>query len=85
MRGSEMSHRRRRGVKDGDQHSPVNLLLFCRTCHVWLHANPIEAMQKGWAVSSYVRHPGDIRVLRWDGAWVLLHHDGGWHFTQSPL
>lgn len=76
MRGYEMSHRRRRGVRDGHEHSPANILLFCRTCHAFLHANPTEAMKRGWAVSSYVDDVRDVLVLRWDGAWVRLEHDG---------
>lgn len=82
MRGYEMSHRRRRGVRDGREHSPANILLFCRTCHVFLHANPIEAMECGWAISSYVEDVSAIAALRWDGAWVRLTHSGLVHLAS---
>lgn len=76
MRGQEISHRRRRGIRDGQEHSLPNLMFFCRTCHVFLHANPTIAIDKGWQVSSYVNDIAPIPALRWDGAWVALEPDG---------
>lgn len=71
-----MSHRRTRGVRDGLEHSVCNILLFCRTCHVWLHTNPSAAIESGWAVSRYVEDPASVPARRWDGALVHLTKDG---------
>lgn len=32
----------------GGGHEPENLLHLCNRCHGWVHANPAEAMEKGW-------------------------------------
>jgi len=78
MRGSEMSHRRPRGIRDGLEHAAFNILLFCRTCHVWLHANTKMAHAGGWAVSRYEADPSTIPALRWDGVLVYLTEGGGY-------
>lgn len=81
MRGGEISHRRPRGVRDGSEHAAFNLLLFCRTCHVWLHAHTTKAQENGWAVSRYEDAPASIPTLRWDGAWVYLTEGGGYYLS----
>lgn len=49
---SDVHHRRRRGVKDGHTDCPCNLVGLCRTCHSWVHANPVAARAAGWIVST---------------------------------
>jgi hypothetical protein len=78
MRGYEMSHRRPRGIRDGFEHAAFNILLFCRTCHIWLHGHTTEAHEKGWAISRYEDDPASIPALRWDGALVYLTPEGGY-------
>lgn len=46
---AEMHHRKLR--KYGD-HSPDNCLHVCDPHHDWIHANPMDAYERGWLVRS---------------------------------
>jgi hypothetical protein len=51
--------------RHGD-HTAVNGLHVCSSCHDYTHANPDIAMTMGWIVASWLE-PGDVRTLRGGG------------------
>lgn len=51
-RFTDVHHRRRRGVKDEHTDCLCNLVGLCRTCHSWVHHNPVAARAAGWIVST---------------------------------
>lgn len=61
-------HRKLRS--QGGKHEVVNGLAVCEPCHRYFHANPAEAMEKGWIVKS-AADPAEQPVLR-QGAWARL-------------
>ncbi len=72
---SDRHHRQRR--RDGG-HGAGNLVLMCRTCHGWVHGNPIKAQETGFIVKfadNYLTVP-----IKTYAGWALLHDDG----TMSP-
>lgn len=75
-RGCDRHHRRRRNVADEHQHCLCNLVLLCRTCHRWVHANPVAAKDlEGFVVSAFESNPGTVPVFTFRG-WALLRCDG---------
>lgn len=56
--GHDIHHRMRR--REGG-HGMWNLILLCRECHAWAHANPAEARETGYILSSYL--PWDEAML----------------------
>lgn len=57
----EWHHRQRRG--HARDHRPCNGLAACRPCHSWIHAHPVDAMAKGWIVSTSVPTPAPVAAL----------------------
>lgn len=39
--------------RGGDPTDPANILLVCRQCHDWIHANPAAATERGLLRSAY--------------------------------
>lgn len=76
--GSDWHHRRSRRVVGVHQHSPANGLLLCRTCHEWVHANPLMARLGGFIVSMHEKEPGSVAVVHALFGPVLLDETGGW-------
>lgn len=83
---TDYSHRRRVNVQAGG-HSwcPCNALHLCRTCHRWAHANPEKARLRGWHVSSYTEHPGDVPVTTVAGWFVLDCEGSGRHLHANEI
>lgn len=63
QRAVHFHHRKLR--RHGD-HSVVNGLHVCSSCHDYAHANPDIAMTMGWIVASWLE-PGEVRMLRGGG------------------
>lgn len=57
VNGTDLHHRRRRRVKDEEQHAPSNLVTLCRRDHQWVHANPREAQAKGLILPHNTEYP----------------------------
>jgi hypothetical protein len=76
-RGSEWHHRRGRRVRDQHTHCSCNGVMLCRTCHSWVHANPLMAMPKGYIVSRYIQDPSCIPVVIVNSPWLLDHEGSG--------
>ena len=53
----ELHHRRTRSVNDEHQHCTCVLVLLCRDCHRWAHAQPIEARHTGFWISRHTTEP----------------------------
>lgn len=47
---AHMHHRKLRRFKD---HTLVNCLFVCSSCHQYIHANPLLSLQMGWLVNSW--------------------------------
>jgi len=45
--------------------------MLCRTCHSWVHANPLLAMPPGYVVSRYVAEPFCVPVAIVGHPWKL--------------
>lgn len=68
----EWHHRRSRRVVDVHQHCPCNGVWLCRTCHVWVHANPMHARRTGFIVSMHNSEPENVPVFT---PWGTRFHD----------
>jgi hypothetical protein len=84
-RRASVHHRQRRG--GGDETAP-NKVILCGDgtstdpvtgeleCHGWVHANPREAREKGWIVSSYAHYAGAVPVWSHEHqGYILLGSD----------
>lgn len=69
---SEAHHRQLRSRRG--RNAPSNLTALCGKCHAWCHANPADAEDTGWMVSS----EGDPAQIP-----VRLHH--GWQVLLDDL
>jgi hypothetical protein len=70
--GYEVHHRRSRRVLDAHTHCICNMVLLCRTCHVWAHVGSNRlARRRGWIVSQHEGTPDRIPVLA-SGPWLML-------------
>lgn len=49
-----------------------------KTCHDWVHAHPVEAMENGWIVSRHCTNPLTEPVNHALFGRVLLDNDGGY-------
>lgn len=72
MRGHEIHHRKRR--REGG-HGLENLVLLCRPCHAWAHANPTLAMERGYIVSVFSEDVASVPLQTFAGP-MLFHPDG---------
>lgn len=71
-------HRQRRAVGG---HRLSNLILLCRLCHGWVHANPQAARDAGWIVAANGSlNPELVPVKRWTAEfglqWYCLDDSG---------
>jgi len=77
-------HRQRRAVGG---HRLSNLILLCRACHGFVHANPQAARDNGWIVSAYVENVELVPVKRWTSEfglqWFCID-DAGAAWLMSP-
>lgn len=53
---AETMHHRRLRIQLGAD-SALNLRHLCAPCHVWTHANPMQAALDGWIVSAKYSDP----------------------------
>lgn len=64
QRGESIHHRKLRSR--GGKHDGDNCVVLCgdgvRGCHGWCHANPKEATETGWMVSSW-DDPATVRPI----------------------
>ena len=63
----DIQHRINRGMggtSDPAFNQPQNLILLCRACHEWVHANPRHAYKHGYSCHRY-DHPEDVPILYW--------------------
>ena len=69
--GTDVHHRMRR--RDGG-HGMWNLVLLCRTCHSWAHANPEQARDQGYIISAFLRmeEASMVPLRDWNGTMRLL-------------
>jgi len=67
--GTDLHHRQRRQVGG---HETWNLVLLCRECHSWAHANPEAAREEGWIISSYDTEPSRTPLTDWQGRKITL-------------
>lgn len=91
-RGSQWHHRRSRGVIRPHRHCPCNGLWLCRTCHTYVHSNPVSARNLGLILEREEDLPFELPVRTWDGwryhlcdgtyEWVNPAPDGVQHPTQ---
>ena len=65
-------HRRMRS--QGGEHTLVNCVAVCPSCHRFIHANPSKSYSLGWLVRS-TREPESMPFFRRGGA-VILMPDG---------
>lgn len=77
MGAGHLHHRVRR--REGG-HGYEILVSLCPTCHGWVHANPKQATERGFIVSTHEKNPESVPVRTYAGP-VLLNTDG----TASPL
>jgi hypothetical protein len=64
------AHHRRRRRDGGD--SAANLVALHTACHQWVHANPVEATERGLIISAFTAQPpGECPVLIGDRWWTL--------------
>lgn len=73
QRGTEMHHRRTRGMggsKQEDTNTASNALHLCSPCHTYITEHPRDAYNHGWSVLSH-QNPADIPV-EYRGDWVYL-------------
>ena len=71
--GREIHHRQRR--RDGG-HGLENMVLLCRACHRWAHANPTQAREKGFIVSAFAEEIAEVPVVAFYGT-IWLDATGG--------
>lgn len=67
--------------RDGG-HAIENLVLLCRTCHSWAHANPAGARKYGFIVSAW----GDVEstaIRSWMG-WLIFEPEGFVKYVDEP-
>lgn len=85
-RGTDWHHRRSRLVRDDHQHCTCVGVLLCRTCHSWVHANPMPARREGWIVSKFERQPWTVPVVLADGRqrWTDCHAKLEFNFPSDP-
>lgn len=77
--GTDCHHRKRR--REGG-HAIENIVLLCRSCHNWAHANPEQARKEGFIVSVW----GDVSetpIKAWYG-WIKLRDEGFVEYGVSP-
>lgn len=72
-RGGDAHHRLKRSGPERDVLS--NLVMVCRGCHSWVHANPSQAREDGWILTSK-QAPADVPV-RFAQGLVRLDDEGG--------
>ena len=58
----------------GREHSVVNLLHICDSCHRWIHANPEVSYERGWLVKMS-HDPAETPVF-YQWRFVRLADDG---------
>lgn len=79
--GTQVHHRRRRGVRDGHQHGYENCVSLCHVCHAWVHAHPIDARDAGLIVSMHELDVQTIVLMSYMGP-ITLEADGGIRWAQ---
>lgn len=70
MPGSQVHHRRRRGVIDVHTHCPCNLVLLDADCHRWVHAHPEQAQEDRLILLTTVALPYEHALHGFDGWWA---------------
>lgn len=77
-----LQHRRARGMggsRDAATNQPANLLLVCGTgtteCHGLIEAQPIQALARGFRISSSA-DPSKVPFVDWTGREWTLTNDG---------
>lgn len=76
-RATALHHRKRR--REGG-HGYENLVALCNTCHTFVHANPVVAIEQGYIVPIHVEDIAAVPVKSFMG-WVLFDSDGGIAFA----
>lgn len=77
-------HRRSRSVRDDETHTVLNGVYLCRTCHSWVHANPMLARGQGFIVSRY-RIPSEEPFKHWSLGWVIPTDNGLRHAYANEI
>jgi hypothetical protein len=67
-RATDYQHRKNRS--QGGTWDLSNALHLCHRCHMWIHANPKKANERGWHLKSW-QDPA-AEPVRLFGRWVLL-------------
>lgn len=82
---TDVHHRKVKGMGGTDDREVAfglaNLILLCRECHAYAHANPSESYLKGYLVHSW-DNPEDVVVLKNTGATLTLRSDGTFECSE---
>ena len=82
---TDVHHRKVKGIggtsNDEVAYGLANLILLCRACHSYVHANPREAYDTGYLVHSWDK-PEMMGVIRKDHRILTFRSDGTFEQTE---